>query len=176
MGLLDNKHKIFQKLAEGTTRQEIFTEFSEQSPEQSGKIAFAIASIPSEDSRKKYLLLNLFLFSLLIGYALLALTSSFSLGEDVDTFKLVLKTCIPLFLSYYVYHFHGGLYRFLAVWCAIELIMVLFKEGGHPLFIYSKGAILSAILFVTIFICLKVFPHFSFLNPKRDANGNYNLG
>ncbi len=176
MGLLDNKQKIFQKLAENKSRQEIFTEFSDNSPEQSGKIAFAIASIPSENLRKKYLLLNLFLFSLLVGYALLACTSSFSLGEEVETFKLVLKTCIPLFLAYYVYHFHGGLYRFLALWCAIELIMVLFKEGGHPLFIYSKGAVLAAILGITIFICIKIFPHFSFLSPKKDADGKYQLG
>ncbi len=176
MGLLDNKQQVFEKLAEGKTRQEIFTEFSEQSPDQGGRIAYAIASIPSINSRKKYYLHNILLFSLLIGYSLLALTAALPLKGGMDSFVLVLKTCIPLFFSYYVYHFHGGLYRFLGLWCVIELFEVLFKEETHNIFSYSKGAVLGLVLLLTIIICLKVFPHFGVLNPKQDKDGKYQLG
>ncbi len=176
MGLMDNKSRIFNELAEGRTRDEIFSEFSEESPDQSGKIAYAIASIPSQNLRKKYLLFNHFLFSLLICYAFLSFTAAYPIKGSMEMFILILKICIPSFFSYYIFHFHGGLYRFLGLWCIIEIIEVVFKEQVHTLFSYSKMAVLGLILLVTIVICLKVFPHFGFLSPRQDSEGNYRLG
>ncbi len=176
MGLMDNKSRIFNELAEGRTREEIFSEFSEESPDQSGKIAYAIASIPSENLREKYLLFNHLLFSLLIGYALLVMTAAYPVEGSMEMFILILKICIPSFFSYYVYHFHGGLYKFLGLWCIIEMVEVVGKEPVYTLFSYSKMAVLGFILLVTILICLKVFPHFGFMSPRQDSEGNYRLG
>ncbi len=176
MGLLENKNRIFQKLAEGKSRDEIYREFSEQSPDDEGRIAFSIGSIPTKESRKKYFMVNQFLFSLLIGYALLALTAAYPFDGLMTVFILMLKVCIPAFFSYYVYHFHGGLYRFLCVWCTIEMIDVTFKEEFHNIFSYSKGAVLVLILATTIFLCLKIFPHLGFLNAKKGDDGSYLLG
>ncbi len=176
MGLLDNKNRIFNKLAQGMNRKEIFAEFSEQFPSESGKIAFEIGSIPTETLRKKYHYVNLSLFSILIGYALLALTAAMPLEGAMDTFILSLKTCIPFFFSYYVYHFHGGLYKFLGIWCLVEFIQVLFKEENAAVFTYSKVATLCVILSLTVVLCLKVFPHLAFLSCRKDDDGNYLIG
>ncbi len=175
MGLINNKQRIFVKLAEGKSREDIFNEFSEGSPDEQSKIASAIASIPTAELRKKYHLPNLLLFCLLVSYSFLALTAAFPVQGGMDYFILVLKAAIPIFFSYYIYYFHGGLYRFLALWGVIELVEVLFRQPTFNIFTYSKALVLLLILFITALICFKVFPHFGFLNPKQNANGKYYL-
>lgn len=169
MGFHDNRKRIFEKFAEGKTRQEIYTAFSEKSPEQSGKIAFAIASLPTEPLQRKYSLVNLLLFSLLVGYSLLNLTSYFTVHK-IPSLVLFLKISIPLIFAFYVYYFHGGLYRLLLIWSAIDLIQAIFREPS-----YSKFFLLSCILILAIFISYKIFPHCGLFGPKRDSAGNYRL-
>lgn len=169
MGFLDNRRRILDKLAEGMTRQEILTNYSKESPGQSGKIAFAIASVPAPSLQKKYSPVNFLLFSLLIGYSSLTLYQSLPGGTE-PLFRLVLQTVIPLIFSFYVYYFHGGIYRLLLIWCCIELAGVFYRE---PLSV--SIFFLTAILLLSLFLSIKIFPHCGILGPKRDAMGNYRL-
>jgi hypothetical protein len=85
MGLLSINNKIQKKLADGESRAGIFHELSQTSPSESGKFAYCINSIPTEELRKKYLVVNALLIISLVGYSVLTLLSESPINFNEPT-------------------------------------------------------------------------------------------
>ncbi len=173
MGLLSINNKIQAKLASGESRADIFHELSQASPSESGKFAYCINSIPTEELRKKYLLVNALLIISLSGYSILTLLSEFPLNLKEPTLFIFIKILVPLILGYFAFLFHGGLYRIIALWCAIDLFEAIMLSGFGSLLDLSRILILFACIFLSWHIAIKVFPHLTFLGPGKDRSGNY---
>ncbi len=175
MGLLRLRNTITACLAQGMSREEIFNRQVKLAPSEAGKIAFAIASVPREELRRKYLKLNALLFLCLICSAISGFLLELPIDTEQSTIFIVLRIAIPLVLCYFVYHFHGGMYRLLFFWCLFDLseFVVLGKFATH--FGLIKLFSLAGAVILSIHIALKVFPHLNFLGPKRDNLGRYFL-
>ncbi len=173
MGLLQINNKIVAALDSGKSRLELFEELSKASPEQSGKYAYCINSIPSEEMRKKYLLLNGFLIVSLAGYSLLTLISELPIDFSKPTLFIFVKIVVPLIFSYFSFKFHGGLYRFITLWCAIDLFetIALFQSGSTT-DVY-RVAVLLICMVASWLIARNVFPNLTLLGPRKDSSGRY---
>ena len=175
MGLLAINKKIEKDLALGRSREEIFKELSRKSPSESAKFAYCLASIPHSGLRHKYLKHNGVLFLLLLALAGLSLASEWPIDFRQPTLFLVIKIFVPVVFSYFVFRFHGGVYRLLGIWCLIDLTESLFLLN------FTTGASLSKVVFLVItiglafFLARKVFPNLGILGPQQDTHGRYIL-
>ena len=173
MGLLNINNTIQKKLADGESRTDIFHELSQSSPSESGKFAYCINSIPTEELRKKYLVVNALLIIGLVGYSVLTLLSEFPINPNEPTLFIVIKILVPLIFSYFVFHFHGGLYRVIGLWCILDLLEASALSGFGNLLDLSRIMMLFTCVFFSWLIAMKVFAHLTFLGPKKDRSGNY---
>ncbi len=174
MGLLKINNTILAELASGKSRQNIYSELSQLSPAESGKFAYCINSIPTEELRKKYLLINALLIISLAGYSLLTLISEFPIDFTKPTLFIFLKVFVPVVFSYFVFHFHGGLYRLIGLWCVIDLLETFaLPETGLLLSNLVRLVVLFICIVLSWLIARMVFPNLTFLGPRKDKAGNY---
>jgi hypothetical protein len=173
MGLLSINNTIQAKLANGESRVDIFHELSQASPSESGKFAYCINSIPTDELRKKYLPVNALLIIILAGYSILTVLSAYPINLKEPTLFIVIKILVPLILGYFAFLFHGGLYRIIAIWCAIDLFEAIMLSGFGSLLDLSRIMILFACVFLSWHIAIKVFPHLTLLGPRKDPSGHY---
>jgi hypothetical protein len=175
MGLLAINSKIHSELLLGRSREEIFKNFSSKTPVDSAKFAYCLASIPHSGLRHKYLKHNAVLFILLLSLAGLSLASEWPIDFQQSTLFIVIKILIPLVFSYFVYHFHGGMYRVLGIWCLIDLteslLLLNFTTGAG----LAKVIVLILTVCLTFFLARKVFPNLRVLGPKQDSQNRYIL-
>lgn len=157
------------------TRDEVFTALVKGSPGEEAKIAFAIASVPNAELRRKYMKVNALLFLCLNCSAIFGLLAAISIDTQQSSLFIVLRIAIPLVLSYFVYHFHGGMYRLLFFWCLFDLAELVFLGNFDTVFGLVKLFSLGVAVILSIRIALKVFPHLNFLGPKQDSLGRYLL-
>jgi hypothetical protein len=175
MGLLAINNTIQRQLAHGKSREEIFQTLSRETPTDSAKFAYCLASIPHSGLRHRYLRHNAILFILLLFLAGLSLASEWPINFQQPTIFIVITILVPIVFSYFVYQFHGGVYRLLGIWCLIDLIeslLLLNFTTGTGL---SKVVILIMTVCLTFFIAKKVFPNLKTLGPKQDEQGRYIL-
>jgi hypothetical protein len=173
MGLLEINSNIQKQLESGKSREKIFQELTRDSPANAPKLAYSLASIPYESLRSKYLKHNALLFIFLVMLAGLSLAAEWPIDFQQSTIFIVIKILIPLVFSYFVYHFHGGVYRLLGIWCIIDLfesLLLLDFTTGVGL---SKMAVLIALIFLAFYIAVKVFPNLGILGPNKDSQGRY---
>lgn len=173
MGLLEINRNIQKQLEDGKSREKIFQDLSAKSPANAPKLAYSLASIPYEGLRSKYLKHNALLFIFVLLLAGFSLAAEWPIDFQQSTIFIVLKILIPLVFSYFVYQFHGGVYRLLGIWCIIDLsesILLLNFTTGAGL---SKVAVLVAVIFLAFYIAAKVFPNLGILGPKKDSQGRY---
>ena len=173
MGLLNLNNRIQIELANGKSREDIFRELSQASPSESGKFAYCINSIPTEELRKKYLIVNALLIISLAGYSVLTLLSEYPINFNEPTLFIFVKILVPLVFSYFAFHFHGGLYRFIALWCAIDLLEAIALSGFESFFDLFRIMTLFICMFLSWFIGRKVFANLTFLGTRKDQSGNY---
>ena len=173
MGLLNINNKILKKLANGESRIDIFHELSQASPSESGKFAYCINSIPTEELRKKYLVVNALLIISLAGYSVLTLLSEYPINFNEPTLFIFIQILVPLVCSYFAFQFHGGLYRVIGLWCIIDLLEAIAISGFGSLLDLSRIIVLFACVFLSSLIAMKVFTHLTFLGPIKDRSGNY---
>jgi hypothetical protein len=175
MGLLELNSNIQKQLEGGKSREGIFQELSRESPANAPKLAYSLACIPYEGLRSEYLKHNALLFIFLLTLAGLSLAAEWPIDFQQSTIFIVIKILIPLVFSYFVYHFHGGVYRLLGIWCVIDLseslLLLNFTTGAG----LSKVAVLIAVIFLSFYIATKVFPNLGILGPKKDSQGRYLL-
>ncbi len=175
MGLLDITNTITAKLENGLTRKEIFAQYIQTAPAEAAKYAYCIASIPRAVLRKKYLKLNSLLLVLLVAYATLTVLAALPIDPAKPTIFLLLRTLVPLIFAYFVFHFHGGVYRLITLWCLFDLVEDLLLTGAPTLTAALKLTVLFFVIILAFFIGKKVFPNLKVFGPKQDNNGRYYL-
>jgi hypothetical protein len=175
MGLRDISDKVVAEIQHGRSKRDIFASLSAQEPSAAGKIAYCIASVPDKALRQKYLRLNSLLFLLLITCSVLTLLSGLPLEEDEPTIFLAITTVAPLLFAYFIFKFHGGVYRLAGIWFLIDLLESILLTGAPDGTAALKTVTLFFIVIIAIFIARKVFPGLGVLGPKKDNSGNYLL-
>lgn len=163
------------KLEQGVSRQDVFRQLVSKNPSEASKIAYCIASIPKKEKRLKYLRHNALLFLLLVIYAGLSLISGLPIKPGEPTIFLLLTCVIPLVFSYFVFRFHGGIYRVAWIWFMIDLVETVLVTGTPTTTDAFKLIVLFIILVLSLFIARKVFPNLGVMGPKKDASGNFLL-
>lgn len=175
MGLLDITNAISADLESGLSREEIFKKYVQAAPAEAAKYAYCIASIPAAILRKKYLKLNSLLLVLLVAYAALTVLAALPIDLTKPTIFLLLRTLVPIIFAYFVFHFHGGVYRLITIWCLFDLAEDILLTGAPTLAAALKLLVLFFVIVLAFFISRKVFPNLKVFGPKRDADGKYIL-
>ncbi|HHD57004.1 MAG TPA: hypothetical protein ENK89_04930 [Desulfobulbaceae bacterium] len=132
MGLREIINTITAELESGLGREEIFKKYVQAVPAQAAKYAYCIASIPSAALRQKYLKLNSLLLVLLVAYAALTVFAALPLDLTKPTIFLLLRTMVPIIFAYFVFHFHGGVYRIITLWCLFGVCLIWWKTFYSP--------------------------------------------
>jgi hypothetical protein len=175
MGIRDISEKVMAALEQGRSRADIFKSLAASMPSETGKIAYCIASVPQTEMRKKYLFSNALLCVLLVVYSLLNAMSELPVEPGEPTLFIALTSLIPLVFSYFVFRFHGGVYRIAGIWFLIDLIERILLTGAPDGLAALILLVLFAIVILSFLIARKVFPHLAILGPKKDSSGNYLL-
>ncbi len=175
MGLLDITNAISADLESGLSREEIFKKYVRAAPAEATKYAYCIASIPSATLRKKYLKINSLLLVFLVAYAALTVLAALPIDVTKPTIFLLLRTLVPIIFAYFVFHFHGGVYRIITLWCLFDLTEDLLLTGAPTLTAALKLLTLFFIIVISWFISRKVFPNLKIFGPKQDGDGRYLL-
>lgn len=175
MGIRDITERVLAELQQGRSRREIYNSLANQAPEDAGKIAYCIASIPEEELRKKYIKYNAILCILLVVYSVLNIESGLPLNPGDPTIFLVLTSAVPLVFSYFVYRFHGGIYRVVGIWFLIDLLETVLLTGAPDGIAALKLFTLFFIITLSFSLGRKVFPNLGVLGPKKDGSGHYAL-
>lgn len=175
MGIRDISEQVMAALEKGRSRSDIFKSLVSSAPSEAGKIAYCIASVPHNEMRKKYLFFNAVLCILLVVYSFLNAMAELPVEPGEPTLFIALTSLIPLVFSYFVFRFHGGVYRLAGVWFLIDLLENVLLKGAPD----GLSALILMVLFVIVvlsfLIARKVFPNLGILGPKKDTSGNYLL-
>lgn len=175
MGTRDISDRVLAELEQGKSREDIFMHLSSTAPTDAGKIAYCIASIPENNLRRKHLNSNALLCVLLVAYSVLTALTGLPLEPGEPTIFLVLTTIVPLIFCYFVFRFHGGVYRLAGIWFLIDLLETVLFVGAPNGLSVIKLLTLFFIVILSFLIARKVFPNLGILGPKRDNSGKYIL-
>ncbi|RUM41230.1 MAG: hypothetical protein DSY80_09170 [Desulfocapsa sp.] len=175
MGLLTISNEIMAEMEEGLSREEIFQKHVESNPSGAAKYAYCIASIPASALRKQYLISNGLLMVLLVLYAVITVLAELPIDLNEPTIFILIKTLLPLIFSYFVFRFHGGIYRLTGLWCSYDLLESILLSGVGTITDGIRLLILFAIVFLAFTIARKVFPHLKVVGPKQDSTGKFFL-
>lgn len=175
MGIRDISEQVMAALEQGRSKQEIFNSLVSSAPAEAGKIAFCIASVPQTEMRKKYLFANALLCILLVCYSILNAMSELPVEPDEPTLFIVLTSLVPLIFAYFVFRFHGGVYRLTGIWFLIDLLENVLLKGAPDGLSTLILLVVFAIVALSFLIARKVFPNLGILGPKKDSNGKYLL-
>ncbi len=175
MGLLNILHTIEKELDAGHSRTDVFKKYTEKNPGETAKYAYMIASIPYPDLRKKYVKLNAILFLLVLALPSVILLSEWPINFAESTLFLAITLLVPCFFAYFIFQFHGGVYRLLGAWCLIDLLESLMLLEFTTPFELAKLALLVLIVTLSFYLGSKVFSNLKFLGPRQDESGRYLL-
>lgn len=175
MGLFTVYKCIEKELEQGMSRAEVFKNYSSKTPADTPKFAYMLASIPYPEMRQKYLKLNACLFLLLVSLPVLTVMAEWPIDFRESTLFIAIKSLVPLCLAYFVFHFHGGIYRLLGLWCLIDLSESLLLFNFTTGVGLAKTVLLFLIVVISFFLSYKVFLNLKILGPKRDSKGRYLL-
>jgi hypothetical protein len=175
MGLLNIYNRIEKELEAGVNRSEILEKLSQENRSDTAKYAYMLASIPYPERRRKYLKINAILFLSLLVLPCLVVMAEWPIDIQKSTLFITIKVVVPLVLSYFVYHFHGGVYRLLGAWCLIDLLESLMLLEFTTGFELAKVTLLILIIGISFYVGKKAFPNLRFLGPKQDPEGRYLL-
>ena len=175
MGLLNISNEIMAEMESGSSREEIFKKHVESNPSGAAKYAYCIASIPTAVLRKQYLTINALLMVLLVLYAAITVFAELPIDMNKPTIFILITTLLPLIFSYFVFRFHGGIYRLIGLWCLYDLLESILLNGVSTIADAIRTLIVFFVIVLTFYIARKVFPNLKVLGPKRDSSGNYYL-
>lgn len=175
MGLLALHKHIANELACGKSRSALFTTLSSSAPSEALKFAYCIASVPQESLRKKYLFANGGLVLCLLGYGLSTLLAELPIDFQQPTIFIGLKIIIPFIFSYFIFIFHGGIYRLLLLWLGLDLVETLIFAKYTTAFGLARLLFLVVTLLLCAIIAKKVFPHMGIVGPKKGKDNAYLL-
>lgn len=175
MGIKEITERALAQIVQGTSRRDIFAGMIAANPADAGKIAYCIASIPEDSLRAKYLRHNALLCLLLIVYSVLTIITGLPIPQGEPTIFLVLTSSVPLIFCYFIFRFHGGIYRLMGIWFLVDLFETVLLTGTPDGLSALKLLTLFFIVTLSFLIGRKVFPHLGILGPKKDGSGHYQL-
>lgn len=175
MNLRDISDQVLAEFERGRSRVEVFHSLQSKYPRQDGKIAYCIASTPDGQLRTRYLKHNALLCLLLISYSVLTLVAELPIEFDQPTLFILIKTLLPLVFLYFVYRFHGGIYRIAGIWSALDLLEAVLLTGAPDGISAIRLLVVFLVAALSFHLGRKVFPNLGILGPKRDGSGNYLL-
>ena len=175
MGLRNISNEIIAEIESGLSREEIFQKHVKSNPSGALKYAYCIASIPTPALRKQYLTTNGLLSILLVIYAVITVLAELPININEPTIFILIKTVLPLIFSYFVFRFHGGIYRLIGLWCLYDLLENILLTGVATIADALRLLILFFVIVLTFYIARKVFPNLKVLGVKKDSSGNYFL-
>ncbi|MCG8642931.1 MAG: hypothetical protein MI862_24610 [Desulfobacterales bacterium] len=173
MNMKEISGQVVARLQQGDSREKIYNALAGPAPKDAGKIAYCIASVPDEQLRQGYIRHNAALVLLLIAYSILTLITGLPIDPEAPTLFLAIRTVIPLIFSYFVFHFHGGVYRVAGIWFVIDLLETILLTGVPEILDAVKLLVLFATVVLMFLIARKVFPNLGVIGPKKDAAGHY---
>lgn len=176
MKMRDISNRVLAELDNGHSRETVFQRLTASSPREVAQIAFCIASTPRSDLRQKYLRQNAALCVLLVLYSALTVAAAMPVDLSKPTLFLLIKTVLPLIFSYFVFRFHGGVYRLIGCWYLLDLLETVLLTGVPDGTAALKLLTLFLIITLSFLIARKVFAHLRLIGPKKDSEGNYLLG
>lgn len=176
MRMLDISNKVLAELENGNSRETIFQRLSTSSPKDIAKIAFCIASTPRSELRQKYLKHNGTLCVLLTMYSVLTVLAAMPIDLSQPTLFLLIKTVLPLIFSYFVFRFHGGVYRLIGYWYLLDLLETILLTGVPNGTAALKLLTLFFVITLSFRIAKNVFGHLRLIGPKKKSDGSYILG
>ena len=170
MGLRTISDRVFIELQQGRSREDIFKALCSDMPSDAGKIAYCIASVPRRALRQKYKL-NGVLFLLLVACSVLTLLSGLPLEEGDPTIFLLITTATPLLFSYFIFRFHGGVYRLAGIWFLIDLLESVLLAGTPDGVAVLKVVVLFFIVVLAFLIGRNVFPNLGISRTQEGQLG-----
>lgn len=176
MKMRDISNIILAELENGQSRKTVFQKLAASSPKEVAQIAFCIASTPRSGLRQKYLRHNGALCILLVLYSVLTVAAAMPIDMNQPTLFLLIKTVLPLIFSYFVFRFHGGVYRLMGCWYLLDLLENILLTGVPDGTAALKLVTLFFIIALSFLIARRVFVHLRLIGPKKDSEGNYLLG
>ncbi len=112
---------------------------------------------------------------LLVAYAALTVLAALPIDLSKPTIFLLLRTLVPIIFAYFIFHFHGGVYRLITIWCLFDLAEDILLTGAPTPAAALRLLVLFFVIVLAFFIGRKVFPNLKVFGPKQDADGNYLL-
>lgn len=175
MGIRNITERVLEQLEQGRSRQEIYEELAGAAPAEAGKIAYCIATVPDTETRRKYLKHNGALFLLLIAYGVLTFLAGLPIEPGEPTIFLALTSLIPMVIAYFVFRFHGGVYRIAGIWFLIDLLETILLRGAPDGIGAARLLVLFFVVVLSFGIGRKGFPNLGILGPKKNDSGDYML-
>jgi hypothetical protein len=112
---------------------------------------------------------------MLLAYSLLTLLSQLPIERDAPTLFIVIETLLPLVFLYFVYRFHGGMYRLAGIWSLFDLLEALLLTGAPDGVASLRLLVIFFVVVLSFVIARKVFPNLGFVGPKKDSSGHFML-
>lgn len=175
MGIRGITERVLAQLEQGRSRKEIYEQLTGEAPAEAVKIAYCIGSVPENALRRKYLTFNGALFLLLLIYGVLTFITGMPVEPGEPTIFIVLTSAIPFVFAYFVFRFHGGVYRLSGIWFLIDLLETVLLVGAPDGLAALRLLVLFFVVVLSFRVGRKVFPHLGVLGPKKDETGEYLL-
>lgn len=171
------KNKVYELLAIGKTKSEVFSQISGQGANEK-QLAFIIASYANPDRCNKQRTNVNILITIMAIEALLAFVVGFGVGAQIGPnarwVVAILCLCIPAFFAWGFHANRVGAYTGYILLSLIQLPKTLagLASNPNPTATFIMIAINLCILSYVWYVRGKIFPDFAFTGPKK-INGQY---
>jgi multidrug efflux pump subunit AcrB len=168
---------IQNKLREGSSRQRIFNELTEEYFNKNS-IAGLVASTVDPSVKEQFKISNNLLVGLLGLSAVAKVLFGIALFSSISPVLIPMAILFPFFsvmLALEIYRYNGAVYSVVGLFSIAGILKIFANFNDFGLDGYFDIAIIVVILFLAFYLKEKMFPFYGFLGPKKDKNGNYIL-
>ena len=103
-------------------------------------------------------------------YAVITVLAELPININEPTIFILIKTVLPLIFSYFVFRFHGGIYRLIGLWCLYDLLENILLTGVATIADALRLLILFFVIVLTFYIARKVFPNLKVLGEMKKGS------
>ncbi len=165
-----------QAVRSGQDRHQVFETYKDQ-VSRPLQLAFAIAGVPDPERKARFQAANIALVILLLLAALGKLVTAITMFQGFGLLPVLglalLGVLLPTICAIEVARFNGQIYALIPLFCLASLFQVLRHFSGDYLGLAVDLAFLAAILGLSLWIKIKVFPNLGLGGVKKDAQGRY---
>ncbi|MEN8225296.1 MAG: hypothetical protein ABFS05_08040 [Bacteroidota bacterium] len=178
----DIREEIFAALKDGNSKQEIFDKYKES--EDNNVLRRFLASRPSKEVKNKFKSLNRVIIVLWLAILLIELLG---ILIEIDLLS-VASILVTIFILFKLDVFDGNIYMSSILWAGWGIFWILREltslstslapeeEEDIPLLLVTIAffvLIKMIIIVCSLLIKRKAFPYYSWFQPKKDDQGNF---